>query len=113
MRTHSETLTASNGARVEQGTVIISDRPFVATGSVIDTEQGVIIGYPSHGGPNGPHTLRTWAGEAIGALTITGQARGFHGTKLTCYAMTYEGRRYSGRGLGDGMSVRLRARKTG
>jgi hypothetical protein len=114
MLSHSVTGTASNGATVEVGTITHEGREFSAMGAVIDTTDGVIVGYPKHGdgtGRDGGHTLRTWDGAFIAALEITGYARGFHGTELTCYALTYEGRRYSGRGLGAHMCLRLKARK--
>jgi hypothetical protein len=111
MQSHSLTATATNGATVEIGTIEHEGRSFEALGAVIDTSTGLILGYPKHGNFNGvPHTLCTWDGKPLGPLAITGYARGFHGVKLTCYSFEYEGRRYTGRGLGDGMSVRLHAR---
>lgn len=85
---------------VEVGTIEHEGRRYSAGGSFIDTKHGVICGYPKHGDPSKglPHTLQSWGGESIGMLEITGHARGFHGVKLTCYALTYEGRRYHGRG---------------
>jgi hypothetical protein len=111
--TQFESVTGQSGsATVEVGTVIHEGQRIEALGAIIDTERGLIVGYPHHGNGNGfTNQLRTWDGKAIAALEITGTARGFNGVKLTCYAMTYEGRRYHGRGLGDGMSVRMHGGK--
>lgn len=56
-------------------------------------------------------TLTTWPGNFVACLEVTGQARGFNGARLTCYAATIEGRRYYGRGLGPGMYLNLRPGK--
>lgn len=65
---------------------------------------------PERGG-HPRHVLTTWPGNVIGALEVTGHARGFHGVKLTCYAITIEGRRYIGRGHGPGLYLNLRPSK--
>jgi hypothetical protein len=56
-------------------------------------------------------TLQTWPGNHIAALTVTGKVHGFNGTRLTCYSAVIEGRRYYGRGLGNGMCINLRPAK--
>lgn len=57
-------------------------------------------------------TLQTWPGNTVAPLSVTGYVRGFNGVKLTCYAAVIEGRRYHGRGFGNGMYLRLRPGKT-
>ena len=105
----AETGTSADGATVELGTVEIDGRPFDAFGSVIDERNGMIIGYPGTVSPSShQHWLKTWVGAPIVPLTITGKAKGF-GTTLTCYSAVFNGVRYHGRGLGDGMILRLRA----
>lgn len=108
-----ESVTGTSGsATVEVGAVIYDGRRFEALGSIIDAERGIIVGYPHHSDkPGMPHLLRTWEGKSMGMLAITGHARGFYGAKLTCYSFEYEGVRYSGRGSGNGMLLRLRAGK--
>jgi hypothetical protein len=94
---------------VEIGTIEHEGKSFSAMGSIIDTEARLIIGYPKYGNFNGiGHQLTTWHGDFIAGLAITGKARGFNGVELTCYAIDYQGRRYHGRGLGEGMAVKLR-----
>lgn len=108
MITRSETAT-QDGATVELGTIEHEGRAFTAMGAIVDVDRGLIVGYPNHRDGGLPHRLRTWNGELIALLEITGRARGFNGAKLTCYAMSYAGRRWHGRGLGNGMSVTMRA----
>jgi hypothetical protein len=57
------------------------------------------------------HYLTTWPGNRVAQLKVTGHARGFNGVRLTCYAATIEGRRYHGRGQGEGMCLNLRPGK--
>jgi hypothetical protein len=55
--------------------------------------------------------LTTWTGTFVSGARITGEARGFHGVKLYCYSTVIEGRRYHGRGLGNGMCLNLKPGK--
>ena len=109
MQSKASSVTLQNGAIVETGTIVHNGHEFSATGAVIDTSNGILMGYPKHGNGNGvPNVLRTWAGQTIAELEITGHSRGFHGVKLTHYACDYQGHRYSGKGSGEGMSLVLR-----
>jgi hypothetical protein len=107
MKARNEIVTAKSGAQVEIGTIELGGREFSALGSVIDESSGVIVGYPTLPDDRG-YVLTTWDGKTIGKLTITGYARGFHRTPLTCWALTHNGRRYHGRNAGTLMVLRLR-----
>lgn len=54
--------------------------------------------------------LITWPGNRVARLETTGKAPAFHCT-LICYSAVIEGRRYYGRGLGNGMYLNLRPGK--
>lgn len=105
----SETIT-TNGATVEVGTVTHNGREFAALGSVIDEVSGVIVGYPKG------DKLQTWNGQNIDGLTLritsSWAVRSWIGSRMYAYSATYKGRKYHGRGFGDGMSLRLRANKS-
>lgn len=58
------------------------------------------------------HYLTTWTGKRLALLERTGKAPAFN-CELTCYAVTLEGRRYIGRGHGDGMYLNMRPSKRG
>lgn len=109
MNSKSETVTATNGATVEIGTIVHEGREFAAQGSVIDEQQGVIVGYPKG------NRLQTWNGKDIEGLvlrvTSTWRVRSWIGSHMNAYSATYKGRRYHGRGFGDGMSLTLRVSK--
>lgn len=105
-----DTLTATNGAQIEVGTITHEGRDFAAMGSVIDESQGVIVGYPEGS------TLKTWNGQVIDGLRLFVTSswrtpRSYVGDRMYSYRATYKGRRYHGRGYGDGMLLRLRASK--
>lgn len=113
MKATSKAVVASNGAMVEVATVHFEGKPFTAMGAMVDESRGVIVGYPGLQCPGrSQYTLRTWNGERIAELTVTGSSRGFYGSRLTCWALTLNGRRYTGRNSGLGMVLRLRARGT-
>lgn len=105
METKSETLTATNGASVEVGTIVHNGREYAATGSIVDDEGGYIVGYVDSPGAdnisNCAH-LTTWNGAEIGVIVRTGTARGFYRTRLYCYSMVRNGYRWHGRGQGHG-----------
>lgn len=109
MQSRSETLTATNGATVEVGTVVHEGREFAAQGSVIDEQTGVIVGYPKG------DRLQTWGGKDIEGLKLrvvsTWSVRSWIGSTMYAYSAVYNGRKYHGRGFGDGMSLVLRANK--
>lgn len=114
MKSKSEMVTMVTGAKVEVATITMLGRDYTATGSVIAEDAGVIVGYPYCVGfypfKGFEYELLTWSGDKIGALEKTGKARGFHGSEITCWAMTYGGKRYSGRNAGTGMVLRLRTK---
>ncbi len=90
-------------AKVEVGTFTHQGVKYSALGSIVDHDAGRIIGYPSRDN----RTLMTWDGRTLGTLKVTGYACGFH-CKLTCYRAAVDGLNYHGRGLGEGMILRLR-----
>lgn len=101
--------TIVQGAQVEIGTVEVEGRKFVAMGSMIDLENGVIVGYPGYQSPGPtPIALRTWNGAWICDLETTGAARGLNAAKLVCYSAVVDGHKWHGRGLGIGMVLTLR-----
>jgi hypothetical protein len=102
MNTRSETAVATNGALVELATIEVDGKEFEANGSIIDEANGFVMGYPVDG------KLTTWGGATIVTLNVTGHARGFNGTRLTCWAMQLNGRRYHGRNAGEHMLLRMR-----
>lgn len=108
MKARCDVTTAPNGAVVEVGTVELGDREFSALGAVIDEANGIIVGYPALP-DNRSYVLQNWCGADIAPLRITGYARGFHRTPLTCWALDYNGRRYSGRNSGTGVVLTMRA----
>lgn len=84
---------------------------FVAQGSLIDEENGIIRGYVSGDGKE----LRAWAGGVICPLKLISsfRCRPFRpGDRLYCYQAVFNGRTYSGRGSGPMMILHLRARKS-
>jgi hypothetical protein len=113
MNYKSETHTATNGARVEVGTVTFEGRDFSALGSIVDPARGVAVGYVSRDKATGAYTFTTWEGKTIAPLAHRGTwtQRGFYGVRITIYAWTctIDGRRYSGRNSGPCMLLRMRA----
>jgi hypothetical protein len=109
---HSETHTATNGAKVEVGTVTFQGRDFSAMGSVVDEANGIILGYVS--GAQGIYYLTTWEGKVLGSLKLTGTWKNrnvFGGFPVTMYAWSavIGGKKYSGRNTGAGMLLRMKA----
>jgi len=107
MESHSDFHTADNGARVEVSTVVFQGQPFTALGSVIDHSQGIVVAYP-HG-----TNLQTFDGKVIGTCRVVSvfkMARWscMGGWYMACYRAVIDGKHYYGRGLGDGMLLRLR-----
>lgn len=109
----SETHVATNGARVEVGTMSFEGRDFAATGSIVDEARGYVVGYV-HTLPDGRYELRTWGGETIAPLRKTGSWKVrtcFGGWPVTmrAWAATINGRRYSGRNGSEWDLLRMRA----
>ena len=109
MQSQTETFT-NNGATIEVGTVKHEGKEFSALGSVIDEVSGVIVGYPKG------NTLQTWDGKAIEGLTLRvtsswRTSRSYVSSRVFAYSATYKGKRYHGRGAGDGMVLKLRVSK--
>lgn len=109
-------------AWVETGVVIHDGQRFEALGSVVDTENGVLIGYPKatdpHAGKPPYWTLNTWGGEPMYPLVLVRTRRVSHvaGRYTGPFVMHYwratiDGVRYSGRNSGPGMALKLRAGK--
>lgn len=109
MEFKAETFTATNGASVEVGTVNVDGREFQATGSIIDREQGIVVGYvretklpprdPSIAGSTARtvYDFGTWGGSHIAPLFKTGESFGFYGSKITHFGMLYDGHRWHGK----------------
>jgi len=106
VRTSSELHSAPNGARVETGTVTHEGRAYTALGSVVDHESGYVVGYVKGA------TLTSWEGATIGTVREVSRwplhNSGFS-TSMHSYRATIDGRSYHGRGMGEGMLLRLRA----
>lgn len=110
MQTNTETVIATNGAQVEIGTVNFEGREFSSLGSIIDEASGIIVGYPKG------NTLQTWNGQVIEGLRLSVTSswrtpRSYMSDRMFAYSATYKGKRYHGRGAGDGILLRLRASK--
>lgn len=102
--------TATNGARVELGTVNYCGQAFDALGSVVDHSRGYIVGYVKGA------TLTTWDGAQIGTLRKVSTWKQWapgavFSTTMHAYVACVDGKRYHGRGQGEGMILRLRAAK--
>jgi hypothetical protein len=103
--------TADNGAKVEISTFLFEDKPFTAMGSVVDHENGIVVGYP-----NG-EKLQTCDGKVIGTCQIVSTFRMTRwsfvgGWYMQCYRAVVDGKNYYGRGFGDGMLLRLRCSRS-
>ena len=83
----------------EIGIFTHNGREYKATGAVIAEKQ--IVGYV-----HGEH-LTAWRGEIIMKLNQAGFAKGLHGTALHCYNGSFGGYNWYGKGLGEGMVLRL------
>lgn len=102
----------------ELGIVEMDGREFTAGGFWIDVEKGRMLAYvtqdaePPAGFPYlSPELwLTTWGGEKLVRLARVGRARGFNRTKLECFTTKapIAGYHWYGRGLGVGMSLRLK-----
>lgn len=107
MESNSEFRTAESGAKVEVATFVFEGKPFTALGSIVDHENGIVVGYP-HG-----TELRTCDGKVIGTCQVVSvfkMARWSYigGWYMSCYRAVVDGKQYYGRGFGDGMLLRLR-----
>jgi hypothetical protein len=122
MKSRSETRTTPQGASVEIGTVEFEGLEYAALGSIVDTSNGYLAGYVQAAPgeqDRGIARLCTWEGVEICKLrsVATWQLSGREGqarrsafyTTMTAYRATHCGKVYSGRGLGPGMLLRLRA----
>lgn len=106
--------------RVEIGTIEHSGRKFSALGSVVDTARGRVSGYvgsgtvPGYGSHVRP--LTSWDGKTrIGVIwpkSSWSTPRSPFSSKMYAYEAEIDGRRYSGRGMGEGMVVHLKRRAT-
>ena len=114
----SETHTATNGARVEVGTVTFEGRDFAALGAIRDEARGIVCAYVTErkGAFGTRYLLTTWEGEEIAPLRKTGtwlQYGCFGGFPVRIYSWSAKigDRIYSGRNSGPCMFVRMRAGK--
>jgi hypothetical protein len=104
---YSEYITTDTGARVEVSTFASQGRSFTALGSVVDHEKGIVTGYPKG------DVLNSWDNKPIGTCRIVSRFRMARwsfagGWYMYCYRAVVDGQPYYGRGLGDGMILRLR-----
>lgn len=99
----------------ETGILTHKGQDFAAGGAYVSDD--VLYCYPrpigiETVGPSGGR-VETWSGEAIGNYFVTGQSRGFHNVRLTCYRVRLDdGREYVGRGLGAGMILKCKRAKS-
>jgi hypothetical protein len=86
-------------------------KSFTACGSMMSQDGNLVMAYV--GRILGPMRaeITKWNGEVITIARITGTAKGFHRTKLLCVSCSIDGSTYYGRGLGEGMLIRLRKAK--
>lgn len=105
-----EVMEGPNGAVAEAVTLEHEGRKFTALGAVIDHANGVLVGYVSADGKS----LTKSGGEHICGLTRTGTylIKSRHGcrTRIFCYGARVDGLYYHGRGEGEGMLLRMRAK---
>lgn len=92
MNTTTERTTTPDGF-IERATITHDGQAYTAGGAFISED--ALICYPAHGerwqaadGQVYAGWAVTWSGQHIGNLRITGHARGFHDTRLTCYRVT-------------------------
>lgn len=115
MDSKSEHKIADNGAQIEVGTVTHEGRDFANLGSVVDHANGFVFGFVGRETPPGHHdtvrTLTTWDGKKVlGAIwpTSSWPVRSHIGSRMYAFRARVDGIMYQGRGLGEGMSVKLR-----
>lgn len=109
--TASETHVADNGARVEVGTVQYCGNTYANLGSIVDHERGCVVGYV--GKDN--RTLTTWEGKPIGTVREISKwrtPRSWVSSYMHAYVAEVDGKRYHGRGCGEGMVLKLHASKS-
>lgn len=91
-------------------TVTHNGHDFTALGSVIDHTSGHVIGYVSSDGLK----LTTWEGAQIGTVRCTSSwrnPRSHFRSRIHAYVANIDGKRYYGRGAGNGMLLKLRKTK--
>lgn len=107
-------------AKVEVATIIHGGREFTNMGAIVDHERGYVVGYPHETGVTwrsrtgrqvASGELRSWSGEKIGEVEVTGHSRGFYGAEIVHFRAYIGDRAYHGKGSGWGMILRLRACK--
>ncbi|KKM64984.1 hypothetical protein LCGC14_1495940 [marine sediment metagenome] len=92
----------------ESATVTFQGRDYTAGGFQVDLVSGRMVAYVTRKGDQ--LILTTWAGQRIAGLYETGKTRGFYGAELVCYQTRHPvaGFYWHGRGLGEGMMLRLK-----
>jgi len=110
---HSEKGITTTGAQVELGFVEHNGTQFVSIGSVVDHQQGLVVGHVEE--ENGRFVLKTWDGkQVLASLRLTGTYRmyppnAYCPVTMQCFATVVDGRRYSGRKSAGWPLLRLRA----
>jgi len=114
METHTEIVTAPNGAVVEMVTIKFQGHEFTAMGSVVDKANGLIVGYPKKT-PSGWTIGDGVASDVKIRLISSWKQRMPNGffpwTRIYAWSAVVDGVRYSGRNSGEGMLLRMRAKK--
>lgn len=91
---------------IETGIFVHEGQEFAYLGAVITPEYAV--GYPKHG------VLTSWGGETLGSCRVVSSwpVRSCVGSRMYQIEATINGRTYTGRGLGDGMIWKGRAKRS-
>lgn len=95
--------TIEQAGNTEIATLHHNGQSFVALGSSIDLEAGIIHAYVSH-----PTRLTTFDGRFIAEMWQTGSSRGFNATKIYHYGCEYGGYYWHGKNTGHGGLIRMR-----
>lgn len=104
-----EHMVATNGAHVEVATLTHNGHNFTNLGSIVDHSRGVVVGYVGKG-----NTLTTFDGKQLGTVREVSKWRtpnSFMSSHMHAYRAVIDGKRYHGRGCGEGMILRLFADK--
>lgn len=102
---------AGNGADIELATVVHEGKEFTNLGSIVDKENGYVVGYCS----SDMKEVGTWDGKRLGTLRIVSKwptPTSWQSSHRYAVEATIDGEKYSGRTCGGSMIVRLRRKKS-
>jgi len=115
---HRSDYVVADGAAVESATFVHEGGEYTSGGFAVDLDAGRMIAYPDGEARGECIQLKTWGGQTVAHVRMTGSylQRGFGGLRfrMFCYSTCgdgdgFAGRHWFGRGLGKGMMLRLRA----